>query len=629
MTDIIHLLPDHVANQIAAGEVIQRPASAVKELLENAVDAGATDIQLIIRDAGKTLIQIIDNGSGMSFNDARLCFERHATSKIHCADDLFNLHTKGFRGEALASIAAIAHVELKTKRADDELGTSVFIAGSEVQEHKPIAAQNGTSIAIKNLFFNVPARRNFLKNDKIENTHIEEELFRVALIHHNITFSFYQDDKLIIKTPPSNFKQRIINLMGTHFNDKLYPIEQDTDIIKISGFITKPENAKKKKSEQFMFINDRYVRHNLLNFAIESAYKELIPSDYKPAYFIRLYVDPNTVDVNISPTKVEIKLQDERLVFGFLNSTVKKSIGSYTLTPQLDFESDRGLDRSFSVAPTGLKMPTISVNPNYNPFEHEREDKPLKNNGYKSNFNSNYREKQQPVAGWENFLKGIKQETVQIPSIINNELPQLNQLPFSEDTEKVENLSSKYEKCLLLANRFIICILGETLSVIDSIRAMERILYENYLEALNKTPIVIQQLLFPEMITLTPNNAELLVELQKEFRKLGYDIEQIDRTQFAINGVPSDESDTPIQELIEYTIENYKSNQFLHKDSKDNNIALSLCRQKCRFLKPLQNVEEAIATMQRLFACHVPDTAPCGKKIIHMVQVEELTNLFE
>ncbi|MDR1112204.1 MAG: DNA mismatch repair endonuclease MutL [Bacteroidales bacterium] len=620
MTDIIHLLPDNVANQIAAGEVIQRPASAVKELLENAVDAGATDIQLIIKDAGRTLIQVTDNGSGMSFNDARLCFERHATSKISCAGDLFKISTKGFRGEALASVAAIAHVELKTKRADDELGTLVAIAGSEVQEHKPAAAQNGTSVAVKNLFFNVPARRNFLKSDKIEFGHIEEEFFRVALIHHNIAFSLYQDDKLTVKTPASNFKQRIINLMGTHFNDKLYPIEQDTEIIKINGFITKPENAKKKKSEQYMFINDRYVRHSLLNFAIESAYKELIPSDYKPAYFIRLYVEPGTIDINISPTKVDVKLQDERLMFGFLNSTVKKSIGAYTLTPQLDFESDRGLDMSLSAPPATLKPPTVSVNPDYNPFENKGGGK---SGGGSSSYGASYHKEQGSMAGWEDFLKGIKQETVQIASAINEDMPK-----ESPDPDNAQETMPKYEKCLLLANRFIVCVVKDVLTIIDSMRALERILYESYLEALQKTPVVIQQLLFPEMVTLTPGNAELLLELREEFWKLGYDIEQIDRTQFAVNGVPSDESDMPVQELIEYTIENYKSNQFLHKESKENNMALSLCRQKCRFLKPIQSTEEAISIVQRLFACRIPDTAPCGKKTIHLVQVEELKDLF-
>ncbi|MDR1345357.1 MAG: DNA mismatch repair endonuclease MutL [Bacteroidales bacterium] len=628
MTDIIHLLPDNVANQIAAGEVIQRPASAVKELLENAVDAGATDIQLIIKDAGRTLIQVTDNGSGMSFNDARLCFERHATSKISCAGDLFKISTKGFRGEALASVAAIAHVELKTRRIDDELGTLVSIAGSEAQEHKPIAAPAGTSIAVKNLFFNVPARRNFLKSDKIEFGHIEEEFFRVALIHHNIAFSLYQDDKLTVKTPASNFKQRIINLMGTHFNDKLYPIEQDTEIIKINGFITKPENAKKKKSEQYLFINDRYVRHSLLNFAIESAYKELIPSDYKPAYFIRLYVEPGTIDINISPTKIDVKLQDERLMFGFLNSTVKKSIGAYTLTPQLDFESDRGLDMSLLAPPATFKPPTVSVNPNYNPFENKSGGK---SGGGSGSYGASCHKEHGSMAGWEDFLKGIKQETVQIASSINGDMQEESRLPLSgagEPSNNAQETVPKYEKCLLLANCFIVCIIRDVLTVIDSMRALERILYENYLEALQKTPVVIQQLLFPEMITLTPGSAELLLELREEFWKLGYDIEQIDRTQFAVNGMPGDESDMPVQELIEYTIENYKSNQFLHKEGKENNIALSLCRQKCRFLKPVQNMEEAISIMQRLFACRIPDTAPCGKKTIHLVQVEELKNLF-
>ena len=288
--DIIKLLPESVANQIAAGEVVQRPASVVKELLENAIDAGATDIQLIVKDAGRTLIQVIDNGKGMSFNDARLCFERHATSKLRCADDLYHLTTKGFRGEAMASIAAIAHVELKTKPAEEPTGTLLLIEGADIKAHEVIATQDGTSVAVKNLFFNVPARRNFLKSDHIEMTHIEEEFYRVALIHHDLNFTLYHNGKLLLQLTASNFKQRIINTFGSHFKDKLYPVEQVTDFMKISGFIAKPENAKKKKSEQYLFINHRFVRHNLLNYAIETAYSQLIPQGYRPAYFIEIEI---------------------------------------------------------------------------------------------------------------------------------------------------------------------------------------------------------------------------------------------------------------------------------------------------------------------------------------------------
>ncbi|MDL2309052.1 DNA mismatch repair endonuclease MutL, partial [Bacteroidales bacterium OttesenSCG-928-C03] len=408
MSDIIKLLPDSVANQIAAGEVIQRPASAVKELLENAVDAGATKIQLIIKDAGRTLIQIVDNGTGMSFPDARMCFERHATSKLTCADDLFALRTKGFRGEALASIAAIAHVELKTKQADDETGTLLLIEGSKVKEHAPIATQNGSSFSVKNLFFNVPARRNFLKSDAVEFGHIEEEFYRVALVHVDIAFTLIHNEKTILNLPPSNFKQRIINIFGTHFRDKLYPVELETDDVVVSGFIAKPENAKKKKSEQYLFVNNRFVKHYLLTHAIETAYAQLIPDGYKPAFFIHIDVDPSTIDINISPTKVDVKLRDERLIFGFLNSAVKKSIGSLTLVPRLDFERDKSFDfpdhSNASAPPT---PPLIKHNPDYNPFA----GKSTPSSSAPAYSPNSHKENYGKPDGWDDFLKGINKVT--------------------------------------------------------------------------------------------------------------------------------------------------------------------------------------------------------------------------
>ncbi len=619
MNDIIHLLPDSVANQIAAGEVIQRPGSAVKELLENAVDAGATEIQLIIKDSGKTLIQVTDNGAGMSFNDARLCFERHATSKITCADDLFTLTTKGFRGEALASIAAIAHVELKTKRKEEAIGTQVLIEGSEIKEHSPIATQDGTSIAIKNLFYNVPARRNFLKSETVEFTHIEEEFNRVALIHTNIAFSLYHNGKVLVQLQPSNFKQRIINLFGAHFKDKLFPTEQITDIIKISGFIAKPENAKKKKSEQYLFINNRFVRHSLLNYAIESAYSELIPSGYKPAYFIHLELNPTTIDINISPTKVEVKLQDERLVFGFLNSCVKKSLGALSLTPRLDFDYERGLDISGMPENKELTIPPTGVNPHYNPFD----SKPSVSG--KSGFTATSRPHSN-IEGWEDFLKNIKTEHSAAPS--ETATPSTPDLGFSNRPHEGEELRNQLLSYFLLQGNYLVVKLYNQLTLIDIVRGRERILYETYLKALQQQPVTIQQNLFPETITLSTGSAELLLELKEDLFKLGYDIEPIDKNSFAVNGTPMEEAKEEVQHIIEQLLESYKANIFLYRSEREKNLALSLAKQKRSLYKELSTEQETAHFLSQLLSCEVPYTSPSGKKIMHTFAPEEISHLF-
>lgn len=622
MSDIIHLLPDVVANQIAAGEVIQRPASAVKELLENAVDAGANHIQLIIKDSGKTLIQIVDNGKGMSFNDSRICFERHATSKITTADDLFHITTKGFRGEALASIAAIAHVELKTKQAAETTGTLLLIEGSEVKEHSPIATQDGTSISIKNLFFNVPARRNFLKSDAIEFGHIEEEFYRVALIHTDIAFSLTHNGKCIMQLPVSNFKQRIINIFGNHFKDKLFPIEQVTDQVEISGFIAKPENAKKKKSEQYMFINNRYVRHNLLNYAIETAYSELIPDGYKPAYFIRLAVDPATIDINISPTKVDVKLQDERLIFGFLNSTVKKSIGQLSLTPRLDFDYEKSLDfDNLPPAKGPVSPPPLTYNPSFNPF--------TSNSGNSSSGHSHGNSAHKPTGqseGWEQFLQGIKNTTVDLPSRIN----QTASIDFTEQ-ETVDNttfLEAESFPFFNIENRYLIFKMGEQLALVHLNHARERILYEKYLDALQNQPIVIQQSLFPETITLSAGNIDIFNEIKEELHKLGYDLEPIGKTQFAVNGTPNNEEDEDIQNTIDHLIESYKSNSFLHRNTKENCIALSLAKQKRSSWKSPQTEIEVKEFIKQLLSCQIPYSTPSGKKTIHTLGCNDIEHFF-
>ena len=627
MTDIIHLLPDAVANQIAAGEVVQRPASVVKELLENAVDAGADNIQLIIKDAGRTLIKVVDNGKGMSFNDARLCFERHATSKLTTADDLFHLTTKGFRGEALASIAAIAHVELRTKMAEDNTGTLLLIEGSEVKEHSPIATTDGTSISVKNLFFNVPARRNFLKSDNVELGHIEEEFNRVVLTHQDLAFSLYHNGKLVLQLQPSNLKQRIVNVFGNHFQDKLFPVEQQTDFINISGFIAKPENAKKKKSEQYMFINRRYVRHPLLNYAVETAYSELIPNGYKPAYFINLEVDPSTIDVNISPTKVDVKLQDERLVFGFLNSTVKKSLGQMSLTPCLDFDYEPGMDVSNMPKDMTLKEPAVTHNPNFNPFASH----PAGGGGHSSYNDGSYSKTSIPhdtnfdTSGWSDFLQSLKTET----ETVKQETAETPTLNLHESQENNAATKAEEIKSLTINKKYIVANIGNCLSVIHIAYARERILYEKYLTAIQQKPITVQQSLFPETITLSPAKADLARELKPQLLKLGYDLESIDGTHFAVNGTPNGDDGEDVQHIIELFLEAYHSNMFLHHAEKDQNMAMSMAKQKCSSFKPMTENCEIVDFLRQLFDCQAATVSPSGKPIIRQIDETEIMSWFE
>ncbi|MBP5400169.1 MAG: DNA mismatch repair endonuclease MutL [Bacteroidales bacterium] len=618
MNDIIHLLPDAVANQIAAGEVVQRPASAVKELLENAVDAGARHIQLIIKDAGRTLIQVVDDGKGMSFNDARLCFERHATSKISCADDLFAIRTKGFRGEALASIAAIAQVELKTRRPEDETATRVVIEGSEIKEHGLTVAPEGTSIAVNNLFFNVPARRNFLKSDATEFANIEEEFNRVVLVHPDIAFTLYHNGKMVLQLPAGNLKQRITGVFGTAFNDRIFPIEQETNFMKIGGFLGKPEHAKKKRSEQYLFINHRFVKSSSLNFAIENAYTQLVPEGHHPPYFIYIEVNPATVDVNISPTKVEVKLQDDRLVFGFLNAAVKKAIGEFSLVPQLDFDYDKDLDPDN--VPTGMpiKPPTVALDPSYNPFHSS-------GTSHHNSSGSGYSAPKRPSGmsqDWDSFLRDIHTTEVTPAPTSQPVQMQIVEEGTSDDPITAEAFLPIYKKYL------IVRIKGQ-LMVIDLYRANERIIYESYITALKETPVVVQQSLFPETITLTAAQSELLNELKNEFKQLGYEIEPMSSTNFAINGTPVNEEIGDIQTLIEGIIDDYKSNRMNRMMETEKNLALCMARQRRSSLKPIVTLQEVNSFLQQLFSCLMPTISPSGKKIYEMAGEDYLQNLLK
>lgn len=618
MNDIIHLLPDAVANQIAAGEVVQRPASAVKELLENAVDAGARHIQLIIKDAGRTLIQVVDDGKGMSFNDARLCFERHATSKISCADDLFAIRTKGFRGEALASIAAIAQVELKTRRPEDETATRVVIEGSEIKEHGLTVAPEGTSIAVNNLFFNVPARRNFLKSDATEFANIEEEFNRVVLVHPDIAFTLYHNGKMVLQLPAGNLKQRITGVFGTAFNDRIFPIEQETNFMKIGGFLGKPEHAKKKRSEQYLFINHRFVKSSSLNFAIENAYTQLVPEGHHPPYFIYIEVNPATVDVNISPTKVEVKLQDDRLVFGFLNAAVKKAIGEFSLVPQLDFDYDKDLDPDN--VPTGMpiKPPTVALDPSYNPFHSS-------GTSHHNSSGSGYSAPKRPSGmsqDWDSFLRDIHTTEVTPAPTSQPVQMQIVEEGTSDDPITAEAFLPIYKKYL------IVRIKGQ-LMVIDLYRANERIIYESYITALKETPVVVQQSLFPETITLTAAQSELLNELKNEFKQLGYEIEPMSSTNFAINGTPVNEEIGDIQTFIEGIIDDYKSNRMNRMMETEKNLALCMARQRRSSLKPIVTLQEVNSFLQQLFSCLMPTISPSGKKIYEMAGEDYLQNLLK
>jgi DNA mismatch repair protein MutL len=604
--NLIHLLPDIVANQIAAGEVIQRPASAVKELLENAIDAGGTKIQLIVKDAGRTLIQVVDNGKGMGFTDARLCFERHATSKIATADDLFHLTTKGFRGEALASIAAIAQVELNTKRDDDETGTRILVEGSQIKEHTPTATQVGTSIAVKNLFFNVPARRNFLKSDAVELGHIEEELNRISLIHYDIEFSFYHNGKLMQQLPLSNQKQRIINVFGGHYKEKLYPVELNTEAIKITGFIAKPENIKKKKNEQYLFVNNRFVKHYLLTHAVETAYKELIPEGHKPAFFIEISVSAATIDINISPTKIDVKFQDDRMIYAFLNAAVKKTLGALSLVPQIDFNYDPQYDFSGIKQREEIKPPTLTLNPNYSPYS-SKSDKKLS-----------------PSDSWQQFLSGLKNETITPQSI------EPEKMDFAEQPKECERVTDETQiKCLLFSDSYLLFLLNNALHIVDVKTARERILFEHFLNALENTPIVIQQSMFPETITLSASAAEIVNDILPELRALGYDLEQIDRTSFAVNGTPVEDEGCEAQHIIEQLVEMYKTHQFLHKTDRNTAIAKSLARQKCSSKLQISSEMEQQAFIKQWLQCELPHISPSGKKTVKIFTDLEVKAFFD
>lgn len=605
MPDVIKLLPDSVANQIAAGEVIQRPASAVKELLENALDAEATQIQLIIKDAGKTLIQVVDNGQGMTETDARLCFERHATSKINQASDLFNIRTMGFRGEALASMAAIARVEVKTRTKDDPIGTEVILEASTLISQQPCQCQQGTSISVKNLFFNTPARRNFLKSEQVERGHILSEFNRIAIARPETAFLLYQNGQLTHQLDGSKLKQRIVNLYGNPYNQRLVPVEEQTELVRISGFVLKPEYAKKKRGEQFFFVNQRFIRAPYLNHAVEQAYNELIPDDMHPSYFLFLELDPEQLDVNVHPTKTEIKFQDERYIYQILKASVKRALGKYNIAPSLDFDRETAFDQLQIDPASPPSPPRIRINPDYNPFEA-------------GEARSGAAGRMDP-SQWEELFRigpapsGVEGSSIRVPSDWANEA--------DEPTQK---------KPLQVGQRYILATVRSGIMLIDQQRAHERILFEKYLEKLEKQSASSQQLLFPENLHLIDNDAELFTEILPQLQILGFGASRLKPGTFVIDAVPAEmDGKESLQHIMEGILEEYQKNRIEAKGDIRTNLARSLAKKMAvRHGKTLQE-EEMKALIENLFACRMPYQTPAGKPTVQLLGLDELSEKFK
>ena len=595
--DIIKLLPDSVANQIAAGEVIQRPASVVKELMENALDAGATQIDLVIKDSGKTMITVIDNGCGMSETDARLCFERHATSKIKKAEDLFSIRTMGFRGEALDSIAAVAQVELMTRRKEDELGTKILIEGSVVKEQLPKPMAVGTNFTVKNLFFNIPARRNFLKSNEVEMRHITDEFFRVSMMNPQVGFSLTNNEKELYHLPKGTLKQRIVGLYGKDYDKKIIPVQQETETATINGFIVKPEFLRKTRGEQYFFVNKRFIKHSYLHHAIENAYQELIPKDCFPGYFIDIDIDPKEIDINIHPTKTEVNFQDVKLVYAILHSAVRKSIGQNNLSPMLDFDVTPDLGIDFGEASRmdrPVIEPKIDYNPSFNPFMTQPQTRHSS-----GNWRIMYEDNNDTVSSNINKISSF--DEVCAPAVVEN-----------------KNLY------LQLQQSYIVTTMKSGLLVVDQHLAHMRILYEKFLREMENSVEASQQELFPQHITLGPNDASLLKEIMPDLEKIGFRIQQMNGSTFVINGTPADSKNNDAVALLEKILDMYKTNLVDLKLDKKLNLARSLASQLAIKSGQSLSTVEMQDLIDRLFGCAVSEVSPDGKKIYTILNVNEL-----
>lgn len=610
MRDIIQLLPDAIANQIAAGEVVQRPASALKELLENAVDADATQVQVVIKDAGKQLIQVIDNGKGMSATDARMSFERHATSKIRSSQDLFSIRTFGFRGEALASIAAVAHVELKTRQADAELGTLIQIEGSEVKKQEPVAVPVGTSVAMKNLFFNVPARRNFLKSNPVEMRHIVDEFQRVALSYPEVAFSLFQQDLEVFSLPSGKLSQRIVNLFGKNYQGQLVPCNEETPHVNVKGYIGKPENAKKTRGEQFFFVNNRYIKSSYLHHAVSSAFEGLIQSDQFPFYVLFLDIDPIHIDINVHPTKTEIKFDDERTVYAVIRSAVKQALGAHHVVPALDFSLDVNFQENWTKDPNTKTQ----VDREYS---------------YKTFNTPEF--KKSSASGWEQLFEGTfsppplrqnpeeEQEILTFPSRASIDEPRLMIQP-----QETEATGTTFQVEL----SYIVAQLSTGLMIMDQESAHERILYERYLRQLQSLQGASQQCLFPPTVQLNSADFALVKGMLPELHSLGFIVEEFGKDTFLILGVPADVPVKNEKELFEGLIEQFKNFKNELSIDKRENLARSLSRRASIKKGQKLNPQEMETIVGQLFASQNPNYSPSGNKTFVKLNLNSIHSFF-
>ncbi len=602
MSDIIQLLPDHVANQIAAGEVVQRPASVVKELLENAIDAGATNIKLLLKDAGKTLIQVIDDGKGMSTTDARMSFERHATSKIQKAEDLFNLSTKGFRGEALASIAAISHVELKTKQESEELGTSIKIEGSKIISQDFISTSEGTSMAVKNLFYNIPARRNFLKSDTVETRHIIDEFQRVALAHPIISFLLHHNNNEVYHLKSSNLRKRIVAIFGGKMNEKLVPIMEQTDIVSINGFIAKPEFSKRKRGEQFFFVNDRFIKSSYLNHAVANAFDGLLEQGSHPSYFLYLTVPPNTIDINIHPTKTEIKFDNEKALYAMLRATIKHGLGQYNVAPVLDFNRDANLDTSYHANKNAIKTstPRIIVDPDFNPFKETAQQEttfPYK--------------REQNTQSWESLYTSVA---------ISDEEKQEELFKHQHDI--------KTQKTFQIQRKYLLSSIKSGVVLINQSLAHQRILYEEFLESITVKEANSQQLLFPVKISFLSQEIEMIYTMKTELENAWFSFDEFTKDSVIIKGIPVSVTESKITIILEELLNDMNLEvpdaSFSHFDVMAKSFAKTLSIKTGTQLSG----KEQEGLVNDLFSCKDPSVSPFGKATFKTLTLNEIDNLF-
>jgi len=616
--DKILLLPENIANQIAAGEVIQRPASAVKELLENAVDAGATEIKLILQEAGKALVQVIDNGSGMSETDARMSFERHATSKIQTIEDLFHIRTMGFRGEALASIAAVAQVEVKTKRPEDETGTYLEIENSLVKKQEPIAIANGTSIAMKNLFFNVPARRNFLKSNSAEMRHVVDEFTRVALAFPQVFFSMIANGQQIFHLEAASLKQRILQLLGNPYNAKLVPVKEETDYMNITGFVGKPETAKKTRGDQYFFVNNRFIRSAYLNHAVMSAYQQMISVDSFPMYALFIDLDPTQVDVNVHPTKQEIKFEDEKIVYAFVHAAIKHALAQFSITPALDFELDSSIQQ----------LPSIQQ-----PFTDERQAAATSTSIFKG-FTEKHQahfidsDKKAEMSSWKEFFESRQSAVSSMQT-----QPASPELGGAEQTSEVLPKALITHHSLLITltqlhNQFVLAETENGFILINQQAAHERVLYEKLSAAMIGNAVATQRSIFPVTFELSPADSVLLEELMSDLHQLGYIVEPFGKDTFIVQGTPADLEQGSEKMVIERLLEQYKHFSAELKFSNREKLIRSFARQQA--IKPGQQLteKEMEVLVTDLFHCTQSNSSPDGKPIYFEFKLEQLQKMF-